>query len=64
MKVVDTNGKEIVVTDLNKAIEQADLFRGFKHQDTGFEKFDEQQHRYWNDIYQKLLELKKQSHEH
>ena len=64
MKVIDVNGNEITITDSDKAIEQADSFRGFKHEDKSFEKLDEQQNLYWNDIYQKLLKLKTITHEH
>jgi hypothetical protein len=63
MKVIDINGNELTVTDLNKAIEQANMFQGFKHEDKRFEKFDDQQNRYWSDLYQKLLELKKKDDE-
>lgn len=64
MKSTNANGKLITVTDLDKAIEQADLFRGFKHEDESFEKFDKQQNKYWSDIYHKLVTLKKQNNEH
>lgn len=58
MEIRDINGKTITVTDLKKAMEQANLYRKYKHQTPGFEKLDKVLTKYWNDIYQKLLALK------
>lgn len=55
MKITGTNGEEIEVTDLNKAIAQADSFRGFRHQDPAHENRDKYLQAYWQDVYEKLL---------
>lgn len=56
MKITDLNGLEITVTDLGKAIKQADLFKDFRH----FPQvpYDTVRQQYWTDVYNKLLELK------
>ena len=54
MKITDLNGEEITVTDLNKAIAQADSFRGLRHQDPAHENRDKYLHAYWHDVYEKL----------
>lgn len=58
MKIIDLNDKEIVVTDLDLAIMQADDYRHFNHNDPSFKRLDEGLQAYWEDIYQKLLGLK------
>ncbi|WP_130855627.1 hypothetical protein [Olivibacter jilunii] len=57
-KITDLYGRPIEVTDLNKAIEQAREFTGYRHPDKSFELFDRQQHLYWQDMLDKLLALK------
>lgn len=54
MKITDLNGKIIHITDLTKALAQADNFRKYKH--IGNEKisFDKERKKYWQDIYKKL----------
>lgn len=54
--VTDLNGFEIEVTDLAGAIEQTELMKEFRHDPP--KVFDEQRKLYWNDLYNKLLELK------
>jgi hypothetical protein len=54
MKIVDLNGKEIEVTDLPLAILQADDYRHYRHNNP---EFDQKQRKYWEDFYQKLLQL-------
>lgn len=56
MKITDLNGFEIIVTDLEKAIEQADNFKDLQHDPPV--PYDKERQKYWNDIYEKLLDLK------
>lgn len=56
MKITDLNGQEITVTDLDKAIEQAELFKDMHHVPPV--PSDKERQQYWTDIYNKLLELK------
>ena len=58
MKIIDLDGKEISVTDWDLAIMQADDYRHYRYTDPAFKDFDELQHTYWEDVYQKLLGLK------
>lgn len=55
MKIIDLEGKEITVSDLELAIMQADDYR---HTDPSSKKLDEGLQAYWDDVYQKLLRLK------
>jgi hypothetical protein len=57
IQVEDKNGKEIRVTNLAQAIEQADYFRNFAHADKIFEKFDKERQTYWQDLYEKLVAI-------
>jgi hypothetical protein len=57
MQIVDLYGKEIAVADLSLAILQADDFRHYRHSNPEFAASDEQQRRYWEDVYQQLLRL-------
>lgn len=56
MKITDLNGLEIKVTDLKKAIDQADYFKDAHHIPPV--DSDKQRQEYWTDIYNKLLMLK------
>ncbi|WET69051.1 3-isopropylmalate dehydratase [Sphingobacterium sp.] len=56
MKTTDLNGLEITVTDLDKAIEQADNFKDLQHNPPV--PYDKEIQKYWTDIYNKLLDLK------
>ncbi|MBN9285545.1 MULTISPECIES: 3-isopropylmalate dehydratase [unclassified Flavobacterium] len=56
MKITDLNGLEIKVTDLEKAIDQADYFKDAHHIPPV--DSDKQRQEYWTDIYNKLLMLK------
>jgi hypothetical protein len=55
MRIIDLDGKEVIVTDLPLAILQADDYRHYRvsnpsaHQSYLYE--------YWEDVYQKLLLL-------
>jgi len=64
MKIKDLHGKGIEITDLEKAINQAENFKGYSHQDKSFAEFDKRQKAYWTDIFEKLLILKKKQNEH
>lgn len=55
MQIIDLEGKEIKVTDLDKAIEQADTFRNMGDEADEFEK---ERKAYWQDLYDKLIKLK------
>lgn len=56
MKITDLNGLDIKVTDLEKAIDQADYFKDAHHIPPV--DSDKQRQEYWTDIYNKLLMLK------
>lgn len=60
MKITDNKGCEIIVTDLNAAVKQADDFRQMKHKNEGYEILDSSLNEYWQDIYEKLMALKEQ----
>jgi hypothetical protein len=64
MKIRDLHGKCIKITDLEKAIKQAETFKGYSHQDKSFAEFDERMKVYWTDIHEKLLILKNKQNEH
>ncbi|SHG78873.1 hypothetical protein [Flavobacterium aquidurense] len=57
IQVEDKNGKIIRVNNLAQAIEQADYFRNFAHEDKLFEKFDKERQAYWQDLYEKLVAI-------
>lgn len=58
MKITDIDGNILQVTDLDKAIQQAEVFKDFRHTDELYERLDETLRKYWSDIYEKLLKLK------
>lgn len=58
MKIIDLHGKKITITDLELAIMQADDYRYYRHSDPSLKQLDEGLQTYWEDVYQKLLELK------
>lgn len=64
MNIKDLHGRSIEVTDLEKAIQQADNLKDYEHEDTSFADFDARQKAYWTDVYNKLLLLKKYQNEH
>ncbi|PSK90846.1 hypothetical protein [Taibaiella chishuiensis] len=59
MYITDQNGKQVEVTDLKAAIKQAKMFKGLRHVDASPERAsaDDQIQAYWQDIYEKLLQL-------
>lgn len=64
MNIKDLHGKSIEVTDLEKAIQQAENLKDYEHEDKSFAGFDDRQKAYWTDMYNKLLKLKKHQDEH
>lgn len=60
MKIIDSDGKDITIIDLELAIMQADDYRHYRHADPAFKKLDEGLQAYWEDVYQKLLGLRKE----
>jgi len=59
MHITDLNGKEIKITNLHAAIDQANMFIGYFDSDERFRDFEEIQKSYWRDIVGKLQELAK-----
>lgn len=59
MTIVDKNGKIITIENLDLAILQADDYRHYRHTDPSFKSLDEGLQAYWEDVYQKLLGLKR-----
>ena len=64
MNIQDLHGKNIEVTDLAKAIQQAENLKDYEHEDKSFADFDARLKTYWTDVYNKLLLLKKYQNEH
>ena len=58
MIITDLNGVPIEVTDLDKALAQADSFRRYKHTDNTHKALDKRLKVYWQDLYIKLKQLK------
>ena len=52
------NGKNLEVTDLDKAIKQAQIFKDYEHESKDFKDLDNTHKSYWNDMYHKLQILK------
>ncbi len=52
------------MTDLEKAIQQAENLKNYEHKDKIFAGFDKKQKAYWTDVYSKLLLLKNHQNEH
>jgi len=59
--ITDLNGQRKEVTDLDKAIEQAEYFKDAHHVPPV--ESDKERQIYWRDIYQKLLQLKSKENE-
>ena len=59
MQFTDLEGKLIEITDLDKAIEQAEMFKDFRHIRGNYKKLDKKLRMYWSDVYLKLMKLKK-----
>ena len=50
MIITDLNGTPIEVTDLDKALAQADSFRRYKHTDNTHKALDKRLKAYWQDL--------------
>lgn len=59
--ITDVNGLRKEVTDLDKAIEQAEYFKDAHHVPPV--ESDKERQAYWRDIYEKLLQLKSKENE-
>jgi len=59
--ITDLNGLQIKVTDLNEAIKEAEYFKDAHHVPPV--KSDKERQAYWQDVYQKLLQLKSKENE-
>jgi len=57
MHITDRHDQHIIVTDLTGAINQAALFKEYRHKDAESGKRDDQLKIYWTDLHTKLLEL-------
>lgn len=57
MHIIDNNDDRIEITDLQKAIAQAKMFKDFRHTDASYRKIDKRLRKYWSNIYRKLLQL-------
>ncbi len=56
--IIDLNGHKITVTDLDKAIEQANQMKTYWRIDTNFSQLDNRLSVYWMDMHDKLTTLK------
>lgn len=61
--IIDLNGKRIEITDLDKAIEEADTFQHFAHVNPEFKELDAKRQAYWNDLHSKLISRKEAANE-
>lgn len=57
MKITDMNGFDIEIDNLQLAIMQVDDYRHMKHTNPEMQAADEKRQTYWEDIYQKLIQL-------
>ena len=59
MTVTDLYGTELTVTDLEKAIANTALYKGFKHRNATAAQSvtDNELRAYWTDMHEKLLQL-------
>ncbi len=57
MHITDINGKQIKITNLYAAIEQANLFVSYFDSDDRFRDFEAVQKQYWRDIIRQLQDL-------
>ena len=59
MKIIDLNGFQIEVTDLDEAIRITADHKEYHHEDKSFSEFDKRKKVYWADMYEKLKAIKK-----
>lgn len=57
LKITDLNGIELEIENLQLAIMQVDDYRHYEHLDPQYQQANENQKAYWEDIYQKLIQL-------
>jgi hypothetical protein len=57
MKITDSNGFDLEIDDLQLAIMQADDYRHYEYADPDLRMETEKRKAYWEDIYQKLIQL-------
>lgn len=57
LKITNLNGFELEINNLQLAIMQADDYRYYSHLDPKYQQADEEMQAYWEDIYQKLVQL-------
>ena len=58
MNIIDLNGKVIDIENLDLAFQQADDYRHYRHSNSAFAELDNRLQAYWEDLYQKLLQIK------
>jgi len=59
--IIDLNGDKIEVTDLEKALTQAEDYKNFCAEQGEESEFFRNRNAYWQDVYDKLMKLKKRS---
>lgn len=60
MSITDINGKTLIIEDLDGAITQTDQFRSMICPNNSVDsEFLRETNAYWEDLYQKLIKLKK-----
>ena len=57
LTITDLNGFELEIDNLQLAIMQADDNRHCEHLDPKLKEIDAQRKAYWEDVYQKLIQL-------
>lgn len=64
IRVIDLDGMEKIVTDLDRAIALTAQFMDYRHTDKSFVEFDEKMRRYWTDLNDKLTSIKNNNDTH
>lgn len=57
MKIIDLNGFDLEIENLQLAIMQADDYRHYEHINPINKAEDEKRKAYWEDVYEKLIQL-------
>jgi len=60
MNILDLNGCQIVVTDVEEALAVTAEYMEYRHIDSSYADFDKRQNAYWKDMHDKLMVLKRQ----
>ena len=58
IQLIDLNGNNIEVTDLDEAIRITEQYKDYRHANKGFEGFDRRQCSYWTDLHEKLINIR------